>query len=260
MIAVARGMPVDLELSGKYAVVTGGGRGIGRGIVLALAQAGMHVAFSYLRRREAAQATLEEIRRYDPLAFASRANVADPEALRAFVDEVKERFGQVHLLVHNAASGVERPALEFTRHHFDWTMGINAWGLLALVQAARPLMGSGASVVAISSLGSVRALPYYTLVGASKGALESLARHLARELGPSGIRVNVVSAGAVDTDALRHFPNREEMLDETVRRTPLGRLTTPEDVAGAVLFLASNLSRMVTGATVYVDGGYHAMG
>jgi enoyl-[acyl-carrier protein] reductase III len=97
-------------------------------------------------------------------------------------------------------------------------------------------------------------------VGASKAAIESMARHLATELGPRGIRVNVVSAGAVDTDALKHFPNREELLASTLAHTPLGRILEPEDVAQSVLFLASDLSRMVTGSTLFVDGGYNVVG
>jgi len=241
-------------------VVTGAGRGIGRGIALALADSGVHVAFNYLHNRRAAEETRALVEERHVQCFAARANVADPEAMERFFADVKERFGTLDLLVHNAASGVERAATDLTLHHFQWTMEINAWGLLSSAKLAAPLMTNGGSIVAISSLGSVRALPYYAAVGASKAAIESLARHLAAELGPSGIRVNVVSAGAVDTDALKHFPNREELLAETLRRTPLRRLTTPDDVAASVLFLASDLSRGITGATLFVDGGYHVIG
>lgn len=241
-------------------MVTGAGRGIGRAIALALADAGVNVAFNYLHNRRAANETLGLLAERNVNCFASRANVADPEAMEAFFQEVSAKFGTLDLLVHNAASGVERPATELTLHHFQWTMEINAWGLLSASKLAAPMMTSGGSIVAISSLGSVRALPYYSAVGASKAAIESLSRHLATELGPSGVRVNVISAGAVDTDALKHFPNRQELLDEAIRRTPLHRLTTPEDVANTVLFLASDLSAGVTGATLFVDGGYHVVG
>lgn len=251
---------MDLNLNGRHAVVTGAGRGIGRGIALALADAGVHVAFNYLHNRKAADETLRLLVERKVDCFASRANVADPQAMEGFFREVQEKFGALDLLVHNAASGVERPATELTLHHFQWTLEINAWGLLSATRLAAPLMQGGGSVVAISSLGSMRALPYYAAVGASKAAIESLSRHLAAELGPTGIRVNVISAGAVDTDALKHFPNREELLSETMRRTPLGRLTTPEDVANTVLFLASDLSAGMTGSTLFVDGGYNVVG
>jgi len=251
---------VDLDLRGKRAVVTGAGRGIGRAIALALADQGVDVAFNYLRNRRAAAETTAELEARGVRALAVGANMADPEALKAFFTQVGEAFGTIDVLVHNAASGVERPALEFTKHHFDWTLEINAWGLLSAVEEAAPFFSQGASVVSISSLGAIRTLPFYTVVGASKAALESLSRHLAVELGPRGVRVNVISAGAVDTDALKHFPNREELLASTLARTPLGRILTPEDVAQAVLFLSSDLSRMVSGATLFVDGGYHVVG
>jgi enoyl-[acyl-carrier protein] reductase III len=251
---------LELDLKGRHAVVTGAGRGIGRAIALALADQGVDVAFNYLRNRKAAQDTLAELQRRGVDAYAGRANIADPEALKDFFASVRERFGSIEILIHNAASGVERAALDFSLHHFHWTMDINAWGFLSAVEEAAPLMAPGAAVVAISSLGAVRSLPYYTVVGASKAAIESLARHLATELGPRGIRVNVVSAGAVDTDALKHFPNREELLSSTLAKTPLGRILEPEDVARAVLFLVSDLSAMVTGSTLFVDGGYNIVG
>lgn len=251
---------MNLDLRGRHAVVTGAGRGIGRAIAFALADQGVDIAFNYLRNRRAAEDTVREIEQRGVQAYAGRANVADPEALKDFFGEVGSRFGTLDLLVHNAASGVERGALDFSLHHFHWTMDINAWGFLSAAEEAVPLMAPGASVVAISSLGAVRALPYYTVVGASKAAIESISRHLASELGPKGIRVNVVSAGAVDTDALKHFPNREELLASTLARTPLGRMLEPDDVAQTVLFLASDLSRMVTGSTLFVDGGYNIVG
>jgi enoyl-[acyl-carrier protein] reductase III len=136
-------------------------------------------------------------------------------------------------------------------------MGINAAALLPLTQQAVGLMGDrGGHVVAVSSLGAVRALPHYAAVGASKAALESLVRHLAVELAARGVRVNAVSAGVVDTDALKHFPNREMMLSESARRTPAGRLVEPRDVADAVLWLCSPMASMVVGQVIVVDGGY----
>jgi enoyl-[acyl-carrier protein] reductase III len=164
-------------------------------------------------------------------------------------------LGPLDVLVHNAATGVIRPALETEDRHWDWTLGANARALLSLTRAAAPAMPSGSSIVAISSLGSSRVLDNYSLVGTSKAALESLVRYLAVELGPRGIRVNAVSGGVVDTGALEHFPNREAML-RMGEQNAAGRLVTPEDVAAAVTFLCSPDAEMIRGQTVVVDGGW----
>jgi enoyl-[acyl-carrier protein] reductase III len=136
-------------------------------------------------------------------------------------------------------------------------MDINAFALLPLVQELLRLPARGEkAVVAVSSLGAIRAIPNYTAVGASKAALESMVRHLAAELAPQGVRINAVSAGTVDTDALKHFPNRDQLLDESARRTPAGRLITPQDVANTVVFLCTEFASMIHGQTILVDGGY----
>src|SRR5581483_11359154 len=149
-----------------------------------------------------------------------------------------------------------RPALETEDRHFDWTMSANARALVSLVRAAAPGMSAGASVVAVSSLGAQRVLENYALVGASKAALESLVRYLAVELAPRGIRVNAVSGGLVDTDALSFFPDREQMIASNLARTPAGRMVTPRDIANAVCFLCSPEAEMVRGQTLVVDGGF----
>ncbi len=164
-------------------------------------------------------------------------------------------LGALDVFVHNAATGVIRPALETEEKHWDWTLNANARSFLALTRVIAPAMPTGSSIVAISSLGSIRVLENYALVGTSKAALESLVRYLAVELGPVGIRVNAVSGGVVDTGALDHFPNREEML-RMGGANAAGRLVTPEDIAGAVSFLSSPEAEMVRGQTLIVDGGF----
>ncbi len=252
---------IEINLQGQVALVTGGSRGIGRAIALRLAEAGAHVAINYLRQRTAAEETVAAIRALGRQALAIRANVGEHEAIEEMVGEIKKEFGRLDILVSNAASGVLKPALELTEKHWHWTMDINAGTLLPLTQHAVPLMGNrGGHIIAVSSLGSVRAIPNYAAVGASKAALESLVRHLALELAPQKISVNAVSAGVVDTDALSHFPNREQLLSHSAERTPTGRLTTPEDVADAVLFLCSGLSAQIQGQTIVIDGGYSITG
>ncbi len=157
--------------------------------------------------------------------------------------------GPYRVVVHNAATGVIRPALETEDKHWDWTLDANARALLSLARATVPAMEEGGSILAISSLGSQRVLPNYVLVGTSKAALESVVRYLAVDLAPRGIRVNCVSAGVVDTEALDWFPNKEQML-ASVKRTPAGRLVEPEDIAAAVSFLCSPDAAMVCGQTL----------
>lgn len=252
---MAAGFSIDLK--GKRALVTGGSRGIGRAIAIRLAEAGADVAINYLRNKKPAEDTAAEVRSKGVRALLVKGNVADPASHDGTFSAIQEAFGGLDILVSNAASGVIKPALELTPKHWAWTMDINAAALLPLAQRAVAAMGAaGGHVVAVSSLGAVRAIPNYAAVGASKAALESLVRHLAVELAPRGVRVNAVSAGVVDTDALKHFPNRDLMLTESARRTPAGRLVEPTDVADAVLWLVSPLASMVVGQTVVVDGGY----
>jgi enoyl-[acyl-carrier protein] reductase III len=241
-----------VTLEGGSVFVTGGSRGIGRAIARRFAQLGAKtVAIGYLRNDQAAEEAAEELRGLGAEPVLVRGNVSSERVL----EQVRE-LGSLVALVHNAATGVIRPALETEDKHWDWTHSANARALLALARVAAPQMPSGSSIVGISSLGSVRVLENYTLVGTSKAALESLVRYLAVELAPRGIRVNAVSAGVVETGALDYFPNREQMISEGLRRTPVGRLVEPEDVAGAVAFLCSPEADMVRGHTLVVDGGY----
>ena len=248
------------NMTGKVALVTGGSRGIGKAIALRLAEHGMDIVVNYVRHKQDALATQEEVRKFNQRCLLVKANVAKESDVAAMFEQISEEFGCLDVLVSNAASGVLKPVLELTERHWNWAMDINARALLSLVQHGLPLMKEGSRVIAVSSLGSVRAIENYTTVGASKAALESLVRHLAVELGPRGIRVNTVSAGAVDTDALKKFPNRELILDNALQRTPLGRLITTDDVADVTLFLCSNLADMIQGQVVTVDGGYAIMG
>jgi enoyl-[acyl-carrier protein] reductase III len=233
-------------------LVTGGSRGIGKAIALRFAHAGQtRVAIGYLRNDSAAEATAEELRAAGAEPVLVRGNVSSPRVL----DEVRA-LGPLDAVIHNAATGVIRPALEVEEKHWDWTVNANARSLLGLARAAVPQMRPGSSIVAISSLGSTRVLENYVLVGTSKAALESLVRYLAVELAPRGIRVNAVSGGVVETGALEHFPNKEEMLGAARERTPAGRMVSPEDMAGAVAFLCSDDAQMICGQTLIVDGGF----
>ena len=247
---------MKLDLDGKCALITGGTRGVGKAIAVKLAEQGVHLALNYFRNRKAAEETAQEIAAisgHKPLLL--KANVGDPEKVKDMFLTLKETFSQIDFVISNAASGVLKPAQELSKRHLEWTMEINAYALMYLSQSAVPMMPEGGRIIAVSSLGSVRAIPNYTAVGASKAALESMVRHLSVELAPK-INVNTLSAGVIDTEALTHFPNREALLAESERKTPAGRLTLPEDVADVALFLCSKLADMIYGQTITVDGGY----
>ena len=244
-------------LAGKIAFVTGGARGIGRATALKLAKAGCDVAIAYHNSHEEAEAVCAAVCESGRKTLAVQADVSDPESVAEAFAEFRKQFHRVDIVVSNAAIGVLRPALEMNLKHWRRCMETNALALNSLAQQSVPIMPEGGVLIGLSSLGSVRAIPHYSFIGASKAALESLARGLAQELGHTKkIRVNIVSAGVVDTDALKHFPNREELLAEYGRRTPIGPTLTPEQVADAVYLLCLPEAAMITGHTLIVDGGY----
>ena len=240
-----------MTFEGASVFVTGGSRGIGKAIALRFAQLGaQRVAIGYMRADRAAEETAAELRDVGAEPVLVRGNVASTR-----VAEEVAALGHLDVLVHAAATGVIRPAMQTEDKHWDWTLSANARALLSLTRAAAPAMPQGSSVVAISSLGSTRVLEDYVLVGVSKAALEALVRYLAVELASRGIRVNAVSAGVVDTGALEHFPQKDAML-EMGKQNPVGRRVTPEDVAGCVTFLCSPEAEMIRGQTLVVDGGW----
>ncbi len=249
-----------MSLKGRVALVTGGSRGIGRAISLELARQGADVAVNYARNHQEAVATADAVRALGVRCLALRAHLGEPANVRDMFQRVEEEFGRLDILVNNAASGVQRSALELEIKHWDWTMGINTRAPWLCAKEAVRLMPNGGHIVNISSMGSQLVLSNYLAVGVSKAGLEALTRYLAVELAPRGIIVNAVAGGVVDTDALKHFPNRDEMLGDSARRTPAGRLVAPEDMAKAVAFLCSDAAEMVRGQVLVVDGGISLLG
>lgn len=239
----------------KVAMVTGSSRGLGKALAIELAKQGYDIVVNYARSRSAAEETVKEIEALGRKAIMIRANVGDVKKLRTMFEQVKEEFGRLDVFVSNAASGVLRPIMELEETHWDWTMNINAKAMLFGAQEAARLMDRGGKILGVSSLGSIRYLENYTTVGVSKAAIESLTRYLAVELAPLGIAVNTVSGGAIDTEALKHFPNRDELLEDARINTPAGRMVEIDDMVKAAMFLISADSDMIRGQTIIVDGG-----
>jgi enoyl-[acyl-carrier protein] reductase III len=239
----------------KVALVTGSSRGIGKATALRLAKEGYDLVINYARSKTGALETAAEIEALGRKALVVKANVGDVDKIKLLFETIKNEYGRLDVFVNNAASGVQRPLMELEESHWDWTMNINSKALLFCAQEAAKLMDQGGKIVSISSLGSIRYLENYTVVGVSKAALEALTRYLAVELARKNIVVNAVSGGAIDTEALKHFPNREELLAEAKEKTPAGRMVEIEDMVNAIMFLLSDESSMIRGQTIIVDGG-----
>lgn len=248
----------ELDFKGRRVLITGGSGDIGRAMCVAFAARGAQVATTFFSDHDGMAATEKAMVDAGGQAPATiRCNLRDKGAPKEVAEAALEALGgQLDVFISNAASGVLRPALELTAKHWQWTMDVNARSFLALTQAVVPHMGPGGRVMALSSSGAVRAIEHYAAVGASKAALEALVRHLAMELGPKGITVNVLSPGVVDTKALTHFPRREQLLEIAAMRTPNERIATPSDVADVALLMASPLAAMIQGQTIVIDGGY----
>lgn len=254
--------PRSSRFAGKIALITGGGRGIGKAIALRLASEGADIAINFFRNRAPAQETAAEIQKMGRRAELFKADVGDEGDLKGMFEQIKKRLGGLDFLINNAASGYNRSVMEQRVKGWDWTMNINARAALFAAQHAAPLMQErgGGAIVNISSIGGQRVLPEYVVVGASKAALEAVTRYLAVELAPMNIVVNAVSAGVIRTDALLHFEQMaaalEQHLESARQRTPAGKLVTAEDVAASVAFLCSPDAAMIRGHVLLIDGGF----
>lgn len=248
-----------IDLKGKVALVTGGSRGLGRAIALKLAEAGADIVLNFVAARAAADHTAHQIASLGRRVAEVQADISEPEDVQAMLDWAGETFGRVDILVDNAAVGGFGALLDTTPEQFSAAMNINVRSLLLLVRSALPLLvktDGRAKVIALSSPGAALALQDYGLIGATKAALECAIRHLALELGDRGINFNAVQSGWIDTDATRTAPEFERLLSaQSFRQMTGNRGLTAEDVANAVLFLASPLSDLVQGQTLVIDGG-----
>jgi len=239
----------------QVALVTGASRGIGRATAIELARQGYDLVLNYLRNVKEAEETLRLVQAQGAQGWLVAANIGEP-------DEVKTLFAEVRahpplaVVVHNAALGTFKNLLHIRPNQLELAFRVNVFALLWLAREAAPLMREqGGKIIAVSSLGSQRVVPYYGIVGPSKAALEAMMRYLAFELRPQGIIVNAVSGGLIDTDALRAFPQWEGMAEEAITRTPAGRLGRAEDIARTIGALVEGKMDWVCGQVILADGG-----
>ncbi|MFG1706580.1 SDR family NAD(P)-dependent oxidoreductase [Nonomuraea sp. M3C6] len=242
---------MELRLAGKKAIVTGGTRGIGRAIVLALAQAGADVITCYRQEGEAADQLARELKELGDQHHVIKADVGKPEEIERLVEECRSRFGSLDVVVNNAGAISHIPFAELTVEEWRQVLDTNLTGAAFVVGKALPLLGEGASIINVGSRVATVGVPLRAHYTAAKAGLIGLTRSLAKELGPKGIRVNVVAPGPVETEMDIPAPVRERYQNLIA----LGRLGTSEEIANVVLFLASDLSSFVCGETIHVDGG-----
>ncbi|QMU78179.1 SDR family oxidoreductase [Streptacidiphilus sp. PB12-B1b] len=248
---------MDLELGGKTALVTGGTRGVGRGIVLALARAGVDVATCYKQDGEAVESLERELKEIGGDHHVIKADLADPAQIEALLTEVGSHYGHLDVLVNNAGTISHIPYAQLPLAEWQRIINTNLTAAHLVIQGALPLLHEGSSVVSIGSKSAEVGIPLRAHYTATKSALIGLTRSVAKELGSQGVRINVVALGVIETEALHALPEEQRtlMLKRYSDKTALGRLGLPDEVAGAILWLASDLSRYVTGATIAVDGG-----
>lgn len=243
------------DLDGKIALVTGGSRGIGQGIVRELARAGATVVFTYHSSPEGAEATRKQVEDLGGVCEAKSCDVADFEAAKSLVDETVAAHGRLDILVNNAGITRDNLILRMTPEDFDAVVRTNLRGTWNLCKAAtRPLLKArGGCIVNLSSVVAEMGNAGQTNYAASKGGIEALTRSLARELGSRGIRVNAVAPGFIDTEMTAVLG--EQTRTALVDRIPLGRLGCVDDIARVVRFLASEDAAYITGQVIAVNGG-----
>ena len=248
----------SFSLAGKTALVTGGSRGIGRGLALGLAQAGADVVILFRQAAEAADAVVAQIRELGRRGFAVQHDIADIQGIPAVVGAVHDEVGAIDILVNNAGVAFLEPFHRVSQKSWDTTMNVNVKGPFFLAQeVARGMIerGRGGRIINISSTNGLQAEAHLAPYNASKGALEMLTKSLAIDLSPYKITVNSVAPGLIETEIAEGFEVSGGFWEYLLEHIPLGRMGKPEDCIGAVVMLASEAGAYITGQTIVVDGG-----
>ena len=243
------------KLQGKTALVTGASRGIGRACALALAQAGAHVLVHYSSSQQQADAVVAEIREAGGKAEKVGADLRRPDGAHALAKQVRAIVGdRLDVLVANAGVSKSATIEDMTVEDFDNLFAVNVRAPFFLVQQLLPVLCNGSNIILTSSLAARASVGTLSAYAATKGAVDTLVKHMAVELGSRGIRVNAVAPGVVETD-MSSFAKTEAGRDYTLSIQALKRLAQPEDIAPVVAFLASDDARWITGDILHVDGG-----
>ncbi|MET9713661.1 SDR family NAD(P)-dependent oxidoreductase [Nocardiopsis alba] len=248
---------MELDLSGKKTLVTGGTRGIGKGIVLALARAGADVVTCYRGDEEAAELTRAELAETGGKHLVLQADVTDAEDVANLVARAREHHGALDTVICNAGTISHIPYRELPVDEWTRVIDTNLTAVHRVIQSSLDALAPEASIVVVGSRAAAAGVPLRAHYTAAKAGLSGLVRSLAKELGPEQIRVNLVSPGIIRTEEFAKLPKEkaDAMQERYGRLTALGRLGEPRDVGGPVLFLASDLSRYITGETLIVSGG-----
>lgn len=247
------------QLHGRRALVTGASRGIGRSIAIELARRGASVAVNFLNSENHAIETAKEIDSLGADVMLVRADVSNKDDVEAMVGQITSQWGGLDIVASNAAAGGFRDLMDLSPVNLEATLRINSSAVLWLAQATAECLSKSENrgkLIAVSSHGSQWAVPHYGAIGASKAALEAMIRHLALELGDSGINFNCVLPGIIATEAISTMPGAKNLVDAASERMMVGdRRLCEQDVANVVSFLASDDSDLIQGQTIVVDGG-----
>jgi len=244
---------MDLNLAGKHALVTGGSRGIGRAIALALAEQGVSVAACYHTESEDMRSLAAELERYGNGSYMVQVDISSKESVARMAESVRQRFGKLNILVNNAGviSHIPLAAMEFDQ--WQQVIATNLTSLYLVTHAMQSMLVEGGSIINVGSAVASVGIPARTHYTASKAGVVGFSRSLCKEMGPRGIRVNVIAPGVIDTHQAAGLSAQQR--ERYASMAALGRLGQGDDIAGVALFLASDLSRFVSGTTINVDGG-----
>ncbi|KKP69917.1 hypothetical protein A2X44_01765 [candidate division CPR3 bacterium GWF2_35_18] len=253
------------DLKNRKALVTGGSRGIGKGIAISLAKAGADVVVNYYSKVEEAEAVVSEIKKLGRQSYAVKADVSIREEVVKMVNEMTEKWGEINILINNAGLLGAAPFTEMTEEEWQRVLNVNVNGYFHVAQEVAKQMVAqkkDGRIINIASIASGQigiGTPMSVHYGTSKGAIVAFSESLAGELAPYGINVNAIAPGLIETDMVAGFTSNKTVLDSFIARTPKKRAGQPEDIGYAAVYLASDEADYVTGTVLYVDGGYLAV-
>ena len=242
-------------LKDKTVIITGGTRGLGKELCLEFAKNGCNVIFTYSRSQTESKKVKLEIEKLGVTAKFFKLNLLSPDNINQFCEIIKKENINFDFLINNAASGVMKNSIETTEKHWDWTMQVNVKGPWLLSKNLSKNINKKGKIINISSPGSTKVLNNYFSIGVSKAALESLTRYMAYDLAKDDISVNSISASLLETDAIKHFPNQEEIKSILSRKNPKQKKLIPNDVAKFAVSLCSEAGDMVIGQNILIDDG-----